>query len=97
MRNLRPHSEGDGKPGSSLRHLGSELPLSSPWAPSAHGRDEAGIQVVDPHVTSGPDESHVGIWWQSAGVCHLTVGLWACFLICTWELLKCVCVIGLGT
>ena len=72
MRNLRPHSEGDRKPGSSLRHLGSELPLSPPWAASAHLRDEGGIQVIDPHVTSGPDKSHIGTWWGSAGMCHPT-------------------------
>lgn len=48
-----------------------------------------------PHVTSGPERSYFGIWWQSAGTCHLTaclsVCLWACFLICMWECLYWVC------
>ena len=53
LRNLKLHLEGVRKPGSSPRHVGSELPSSPPWAPSARLRGEGSIWV-----TSGPEKGH---------------------------------------
>ena len=70
LRNLKLHLEGVRKPGSSPRHVGSELPSSPPWAPSTRLRGEGSIWV-----TSGPEKGHAGAWWQSASVCHMTACL----------------------